>query len=65
MDNDRKVTIAVAWFNLVGKQKANDKTINGFIKTKTDEELQIIADNLIKNYTTEEMVAAATAFEKD
>lgn len=65
MELQRKVTIAVAWFNLVAKQKTNAQQIDAFLKNKTEQELNNIANYLKANFTTEEMLQTAELFSEE
>lgn len=64
MDDKRKVTIAIAWLNLVEDTQANDDIVTNFLKTKSIKDLEQCAEYLLQNYTTEQMIAAAEKYSK-
>lgn len=62
MNERRKVTIAVAYINLVLKKEANNELVAKFLKSKNDVALERISEYLKQNYSTEEMIAVAEKY---
>lgn len=61
----RKVTIAVAYINLVLNQEANNDLVHKFLKGKKKFELEKISQYLKENFTNDQMIEAAEKFSKE
>lgn len=62
MTDREKVTIVVAWFNLVEDKLATTESVDQLIRQKTVAQLEWMRDHMLKTYTNDQMILAAEKF---
>lgn len=62
MTDREKVTIIVAWINLIDDKEANNSMIDNILQQKTESQLAWMKDHMLKTYTTDQMIQAAEKF---
>lgn len=62
MTDREKVTIVVAWFNLVEDKLATTESVDILIRQKTEAQLEWMRDHMLKTYTNDQMIQAAEKF---